>query len=252
MNTNEEAANILKEFNVIFDSNARFSQVGGLEPFMVFLRKGKFLERWESQFGTYRARTMLQFILGLVAGARCMNDIGKIAKDPAIRKFLKNPVEEAQLGRDVHSFNCQMIEDLHELVISYSILDFTKSIPHSERLVFDVDATSVEKYGEQEGVEAGYIAKDIIESCYQYLFFRLHNRNHFLYGTIRAGSTHSQNDFCGYLMRFLPWLKNRWQSSWRCDAGYFNEAAFDVFSENDALFFIKAPMVSSRNTMVMM
>jgi len=252
MNTNEEAANILKEFNVIFDSNARFSQVGGLEPFMVFLRKGKFLERWESQFGTYRARTMLQFILGLVAGARCMNDIGKIAKDPAIRKFLKNPVEEAQLGRDVRSFNCQMIEDLHELVISYSILDFTKSIPHSERLVFDVDATSVEKYGEQEGVEAGYIAKDIIESCYQYLFFRLHNRNHFLYGTIRAGSTHSQNDFCGYLMRFLPWLKNRWQSSWRCDAGYFNEAAFDVFSENDALFFIKAPMVSSRNTMVMM
>jgi len=52
----------------------------------------------------YLARTKLQIILGLVAGGRWMNEIGNIAKDPAIRKILNNPVEEAQLGRDVRSF----------------------------------------------------------------------------------------------------------------------------------------------------
>jgi hypothetical protein len=139
-----------------------------------------------------------------------------------------------------------MIEDLHDMLMSYSIFDFAKSIPHSERLIFDVDATAVEKHGSQEGVEAGYVARDTIENCYQYLFFRLHNRNAFLYGTIRAGSTHCQNDFCGYLDRFLPMLKTRWASAWRCDSGYFNELAFDKFSENDATFFIKAPMSATR------
>jgi len=246
MTLHQDATSILREFGVIFSPSANLSQVGGLEPFLAFLRKGKFRERWEQQFGPYQARTMLQFILGLIAGARSMNDIGKIGKDPLLNRFIKNPVEEAQLGRDVRSFTRTMIEDLHETVMSYAIFDFARTVSHSERLVFDVDATSVEKYGSQEGVEVGYIEKDKFESCYQYLFFRLNNRNLFLYGTIRGGSAHSQNDFCGYLNRFLPLLKKQWSSAWRADSGYFNEEAFDVFDANDATFFIKAPMTESR------
>jgi hypothetical protein len=80
-----------------------------------------------------------------------------------------------------------MIEQLHDMLMSYSIFDFAKSIPQGERLIFDVDATAVEKFGAQEGVQA-----------------------------------------------------------WRCDSGYFNENAFDLFSENDATFFIKAPMSATR------
>lgn len=246
MTLHQESAAILKDFGVLFSPSANLSQIAGLEPFLAFLKKGKFRDRWTEQFGIYQARSMMQFVLGLVAGARSMDDIGKVGKDPLIKRFLENPVEEAQLGRDVRSFDKSMIEDLHDMLMSYSIFDFAKSIPHSERLIFDVDATAVEKHGSQEGVEAGYVARDTIENCYQYLFFRLHNRNAFLYGTIRAGSTHCQNDFCGYLERFLPMLKTRWASTWRCDSGYFNELAFDKFSENDATFFIKAPMSPTR------
>lgn len=246
METTRDSAKILREFGVIFDKKSNMSQFGGLATFLAFLEKGKFRKRFEAEFGYYQARTMMQFILGLVCGARSMVEMGNMGRDPLLKKYLKDPVEEAQLGRDVRSFSRDQIEALHDLVVSISILDFAQKLKHEDLLVFDVDATSVEKYGDQEGVEKGYVGADMPENCYQYLLIRLHNRNTFLYGTIRGGSAHSQNDFCGYLKRFLPLLKDRWSSTWRADAGYFNEEAFDLFSENDQSFFIKAPMLVSR------
>lgn len=250
MMTDQEAKKILLKAGMIFDENLNISQFGGLEPFIKFLEKGNFRSRLEKQFGFYKARSLLQIMLGLVVGAKSMNDIGKISKDPLIIKYLINPIEEAQLGRDVRSFSRSEIESFHDFNMSLAIFDFVQNLTHDEDLVFDVDATSVEKYGYQEGVEKGYVGQDDPESCYQYLLFRLHNRNSFLYGTIRGGSAHSQNDFCGYLQRFLPLMKNKWKNTWRADAGYFNENAFDLFIENAAHFFIKAPMSTSRLNLV--
>lgn len=246
MMTQQEAKKILLKAGIIFDENLNISQFGGLEPFIKFLEKGHFKSRLESEFGIYKSRSILQMMLGLIVGAKSMNDIGKISKDPLVVKFLKNPVEEAQLGRDVRSFMRTEIESFHDFNMSLAVLDFVQQLTNEEVLVFDVDATSVEKYGCQEGVEKGYVGKDDPEKCYQYLLFRLHNRNSFLYGTIRGGGSHSQNDFCGYLQRFLPLLKSKWKNTWRADSGYFNEAAFDLFVENQSHFFIKAPMIPSR------
>lgn len=246
MMTQQEARQILEKAGIIFDAKLNLSQFGGLEPFIRFLQKGNFRTRLEQQFGIYKSRSILQIMLGLVVGAKSMNDIGKISKDPLVVKFLKNPVEEAQLGRDVRSFSRPEVESFHDFNMSLAILDFVQKLTHEEELVFDVDSTSVEKYGQQEGVEKGYVGKEDPESCYQYLLFRLHNRNSFLYGTIRGGSAHSQNDFCGYLQRFLPLLKAKWKNTWRMDAGYFNEVAFDLFVENGSHFFVKAPMIASR------
>ena len=246
MMTQQEAKKILYKAGIIFDENLNISHFGGLEPFIKFLEKGHFRSRLEQQFGIYKSRSILQIMMGLVVGAKSMNDIGKISKDPLVIKYLKNPVEEAQLGRDVRSFSRSEIENFHDFNMSLAILDFVQQLTHDEELIFDVDATSIEKYGYQEGVEKGYVGKDQPENCYQYLLFRLHNRNTFLYGTIRGGSAHSQNDFCGYLQRFLPLMKAKWKNTWRMDAGYFNEAAFDLFVENGSHFFVKAPMIASR------
>lgn len=247
MMTRQEATKILYENGIIFDPNLKISQFGGLELFVKFLEKGNFRKRLEDQFGVYQSRSILQIMIGLVAGARCMNDIGKMAKDHLLIKYLKNPVEEAQLGRDVRSFSREQIESFHDFNMSLSVFDFLQKIPQSEELVFDVDATAIEKYGSQDGVERGYVAgREHPENCYQYLFFRLHNRNSFLYGTIRGGGAHSQNDFCGYLQKFLPMFRSKWKTSWRADSGYFNESAFDIFIENEADFFIKAPMNAGR------
>ncbi len=40
----------------------------------------------------------MQISVGIILGARCMDDVGKAGKDDLISDFIKNPVEEAQLG----------------------------------------------------------------------------------------------------------------------------------------------------------
>jgi hypothetical protein len=236
-----------RDFGIVFDPDPnKMSQFGGLAPFVAFLKKGKFRDRLRGHFGDEKARSILQFVLGVVAGADRMNGVARAGGDVLIRNYLKNPVGEAQLGRDFRAFSKEELEQLHEWVTSIAILELAQSISQSETLIFDVDATSVEKFGEQEGVQKGFIERDKVESCYQYLFFRLHNLNTFFYGTIRGGSAHSQNGICEYLERFLPMFKKQWQTKWRLDSGYFNEAAFDVFSANEATFYIKAPMSPKR------
>lgn len=242
---------IAREFGVVFEPTKKVSQFGGLEPFLALLRKGRIRERLAAEFGEEKARTLTQFLVGLVSGARSFKDLGNVAQDGLVGRFLKNPVGKVQLIRDFKSFTREDLERFHEFVTSLAILELLGDVPQTETLVFDVDATAVEKYGSQEGVEHGYVDRGKVETCYQYLFFRLHNLNTFLYGTIRGGSAHSQNDFCGYLSRFLPMFKARWKTAWRADSGYFNEDAFDLFSSNDATFFIKAPMSESRMALAM-
>lgn len=236
-----------REFGVVFEpARDKISQFGGLAPFIAFLKKGEFRKRLAAEFGDEKARSMLQLLLGIIAGADRMKGAALAGQDLLFRSYLKNPVGEAQLGRDFKAFTKEELERLHDWVMSLAIFELIQDLPQSETLIFDVDATAVEKYGRQEGVEEGYVEKDKILACYQYLFFRLHNLNTFLYGTIRGGAAHSQNGICEYLRRFLPMFKARWKTSWRLDSGYFNEQAFDTFTENEATFFIKAPLSESR------
>lgn len=245
-----EAHKILHDFGIIYNSKTNLSQLGGLKVLIELLKRGKFRERLTAHFGPYKARSILQMLLGLWAGARTMLEVGQICKDPLVKKFIGDAVEEAQLGRDFRAFSKNEIESFHDFNVTQTILDLVQKTPQTETLYFDVDATSVEKYGSQEGVEKGYVGADQPESCYQYLLIYFNNRKTFLYGTIRAGSSHSQNDFCGYLRRFLPMLERRWNVVFRADSGYFNETAFEIFSEHAATFFIKAPMSTSRQSFV--
>jgi len=142
-----------KEFGVLFDRSSKISQFGGLAPLIAFLRKGRFKERLTIEFGEEKARSMLQLILGIVAGADRMKGVARAGNDPLIRQYLGNPVGEAQLARDFKSLNKSQIQRLHEWVTSIAILELVQEIPQSEALVFDVDATSVEKYGDQALLE---------------------------------------------------------------------------------------------------
>jgi len=245
-----EARQILLKFGYEYTTKNNLSQLGGLRVLMALLQKGKYRERLREQFGQYKARSILQTLVGLWAGARTMVEIGQTGKYPLARKFIEEPVEEAQLGCDFRSFTRPELEALHDFNVSQTLLDLVQKMPQTETLFFDIDATSVEKYGKQEGVDTGYVGKTLPESCYQYLLIYFNNRKTFLYGTIRGGSAHSQNDFCGYLTRFLPMLARRWNSVFRGDSGYYNERAFDLFTEHAATFLIKAPMSESRQNFV--
>jgi hypothetical protein len=252
MATEKTDQEILAQYGIVFDSkpDARLSQFGGLSPILEFLKKGKIRARLEELFGEKRARSLLQLGIGIVAGASSLDEAHRVSRDPLIHKFLGNPVGAIELGRDFKSFTKSEIEHFHDFNQSLAILELLQFVKQDEELIFDVDATSVQKYGKQEGVEKGYIEQDKIEDCYQYLFFRLHNLNTFFYGTIRGGAAHSQNDYAGYLLRFLPSFKKQWKICFRTDSGYFSEDAIDIYSENEARFFCKVPMIKEKQAFV--
>lgn len=232
----------------IVEGAGSISQFGGVAPFIQFLEKSRLRERLEGIFGHFKARTMCQMVVSLVLGCEDFEEAERLGKDPIVKKYLRNPVTATQLARDFKKFTPSEIQELHEFVMSLCVCELVDFIGENEIIELEVDQTAVEKFGKlQEGVAKGYVDKDKIEYCYQYLFFRLANLNTFLYGTVRDGSCHSQHDFCGYLRQFLPVFKSQARRvNLKADSGYFSEEAFDVCQENGIFFYVKAPMSWSR------
>lgn len=240
-------AQLKKEFGVEFVSCRKISQFAGLLPFMKFLERGKFRERLAASLGDYKAQCIWQVAFGILAGAEKMLHVEKVSKDPLIKRFLGKGVCATQVKRTLEKLSPSELACLHEFSLSLGLLDIVSTVKKGDLLTFDLDATAVERFGDQEGAEVGYLAKDQIAKCYQYLLVRCHQLNSFVYGTIRAGSTHSQNDFCGYLNQILTVFGGQWNLSIKGDSGFFNEEAFNICSANNTTFFIKAPMSEARS-----
>jgi Transposase DDE domain group 1 len=239
-------AEIKKTFGVEFFHSPNLSQFGGLQPFLSFLDKVQIFDRLRATCGREKASSLLQIMLGICVGAKSMEGISIACKDPVFKNFIKRPLVPTQIVRNLKNITALELAQLHELTVSLGILEFASTSFKGLPVTFDFDATAVEKHGSQEGVTAGYIGDDIIKPCYQYLFIRNDKLNSFVYGTVREGSTHSQNGFTEYLKMLLPLFNQEWTLRIRADAGYFNEEAFTLCSENNVAFYIKAPMSEAR------
>lgn len=237
---------IKREFGLEFVVVPSLTQFGGLQPFLRFLDKVRIRERLSACCGPDKASALLQLMFGLTVGAKSMEGVAEVCKDPVFKRFLKRPLSATQLTRNLKKLSACEIVNLHELTTALGIMEFAETSYRGLTVTLDIDATAVEKYGKQEGVAAGYIAKGDIKPCYQYLFVRNSNLHSFVYGTIREGSTHSQNGFLEYLKMLLPMFNGEWTLRLRADSGYFNEEAFSMCSAQNVEFYVKAPMSDSR------
>lgn len=240
------APKIKQLFKIEFSNASNLSQVGGLAVFLEFLRKAEIQKRLDQVVGPIKAKALMEVMLGVLAGADSMEGVAGICKDPQIKGFMAKPLSATQITRTLREIRPSEIQALHDFSLSLGLLDAANSLPHGRKMTVDVDATSLEKHGGQEGVEVGYVDRDAVAPCYQYLFFRNDQLNSLLYGTLRGGSAHSQNNFCGYLRRILPLFAGDWTLNLRADSGFFGEDAFDYCSEHRTHFFIKAPMTAAR------
>lgn len=232
-----------------FDTSDKLSQFGGMLAFARYLEKARIKKRLEAFLDEKKARSVLQLALAIIAGAKDMEEVERVGKDPLIRKCLQGQcVGATQIARDFKDLSKLQLHEFHEFNISLAILDLCSSVKPGSSITLDVDATAVKKYGNQEGVELGYCGGDQdIFDCYQYQLFRIHELNSFLYGTIRGGSTHSQNDLIGYLTRLLPaFSTSSFKVKMRLDSGYFNEKLFDLAVSTKTFIYVKAPMSESR------
>lgn len=238
---------IKEEFGLEFVNAPNLSLFGGLTPFLHFLEKVQIKDRLIAACGPDKASALLQIMLGICVGAQSMEAVAEACKDPIFKGFLNRPRSATQITRSLKKISSSELAQLHELTTALGLMEFASTSFRGLPVTFDIDATSIEKYGHQEGVAAGYLAKDEIKPCYQYLFIRNDALHSFVYGTIRDGSTHSQNAFVDYLRMLLPFFNGQWTLRIRADSGYFNEEAFSLCSEQNVAFYIKAPMSESRS-----
>lgn len=234
------------EYKLEFVNLTKISLFGGLPTFIRFLQQASLLERLEGLVGTSAAKAMLQIMLGSLMGARSMEEVALLSKDKVVSDFIGSPLSATRIVRVLRKKTKSEIHALHEFSLSNALLDMASCTDKDHYQTIDIDATACEKYGHQEGVAFGYMDKDQIKKCYQYLIIRNDALNTIMYGTIRDGSTHSQNDFCGYLNMILPMFSGQWRLRLRADSGYFNDLAFDICHQNSVHFFVKAPMSEAR------
>jgi hypothetical protein len=237
---------IKEDYKLEFVNSAKISLFGGLPAFIRFLEQASLGERLEEVVGASAAKAMLQIMLGSLMGACSMEDVALISKDKVVSDFIGSPLSATRITRVLKKLSKSEIQSLHELSLSNALLDMASCTNKDNFQTIDIDATGSEKYGYQEGVALGYMDGDKLKKCYQYLIVRNDTLNTIIYGTIRDGSTHSQNDFCGYLNMLLPLFNGQWRLRIRADSGYFNELAFDICHHNSVHFFVKAPMSEAR------
>jgi hypothetical protein len=240
-------ADVKRHFGIEIDTSGRLAQFGGVRPLLTLLKEADIKRRLAHVVGADGARVILQLVIGIIAGAADMEEVERVGRDAAIAPFLGRPLSATRIPRVLAGMTPATIEKLHEFVVSLSLLDLATFYPKGGFLDVEADATAIEKHGSQEGVEAGYVEKDKIRPCYQYLLFRLHQTNTFFYGTLRGGAAHSQNGFGDYLRRFLPIFKEtQWRVRLRLDSGFFSDETLDEATANKAFVYVKAPMSEAR------
>ena len=74
----------------------------------------------------------MQILDGIILDACCMDDLGKTGKDDLISEFIKCPVEEAQLGRDVRNWTHLEIQKFHDFNTALAIYDLAQNATHKK------------------------------------------------------------------------------------------------------------------------
>ncbi len=240
---------IKQKFNLEFQNSPKLTQFGGSAVFVAFMRQVKIRQKLAAILGDSAAKAVCQLMLGIFSGAGSLRETAVVTKSLPFEAYLGSPYSETQLVRVLKKLSALQIHALHEFTLSQGLLDIIETVRNDEKIVLDVDATAVEKYGHQEGVEVGFVEHEKFCPCYQYLFFRADNPNTVLYGTIRGGAAHSQNGFIGYLKMILPCFGGIKPVHLRADAGYFNEEAFEIAGQTRTFLYIRAPMLPERRAL---
>jgi hypothetical protein len=232
-------------FGVEFARASNLSQLGGAKLYLWFINKVKLRERLEPIVGRPAAKALLQVMVGVLAGADSMEKVARICKDKVCKQFIPYPYCATQIKRVLEKISPAQIQAVHELSLSLALLDIAESADRNTKQHLEIDATAKEKYGHQEGVEKGYLDRDVIAPCYQYLFIRNSFLNTLVWGTIRGGSAHSQNNIIPILKMVLPHFAGLWSVTVRMDSGFYNEKTFSLCSKYSIEFYIKAPMTGA-------
>ena len=177
--------------------------------------------------GTSRSyKKFSDLILGLVAGADCIDDMEKLAHDQGFLGLCDDKVYTPKAYGDfLRSFSGEDILDLQEGLMRHAFLMRHKLFPDAQQFFFDMDSTSNRQYGKKmEGVARNYQQKDCLDTLD---VFDENGLQYFI--NVRPGNTFTSRgaeDVIHRLMTIFTEYKGKFDEKWRAcfrgDRGYYN------------------------------
>jgi hypothetical protein len=184
----------MKRLSIKITSNAKtLSSYSGLHIFADLFHKFEihslmhsYLPKKQRNSGWKSCEKLYAAVLGFIAGAQCLDDFEWLGNDPLFRELTHAP-SSITMGKFLRSFSPRQIEQVRNSLPTLAMKERLWQQPKLHKIVFRMDATTHEQYGEKmEGVEWNYKKIKCLSS--QTLF----DDKGFCYGfNLRAGAVHT-------------------------------------------------------------
>lgn len=235
----------------IAKTNKRLSSHAGL----ILARQGLVRSKLESHVdsclpvltsGTSRSyKKFSDLVLGLVAGADCLDDMERLSFDEGFVEVCDGSVYTPKsYGNFLRSFDLVMLRNCQEKLMEFAFEARRQCLPDNSEFIFDMDSTSNQQYGKRtEGVSKNYEFIDCLDTLDVFDQFG------FQYSIdVRAGGTNTSLGselVIHKLMKTLSHVKSKYSKTvktlFRGDSGYYTSGFINacVAKGADVLLAVK-------------
>lgn len=146
---------------------------------------------------------VLAFMAGVLAGSRRLSQIERLRWDEGVRQILgvKRFVSDTTLGRFFRRFGAKEVTTVFERLMRWQL----GQVPLTTE-VLDLDSSTMERYGKQEGAFLGYNPKKHRRPSHHPLIATLGQRPWVVHAWLRSGNTSSARGAEAFLEETLALL----------------------------------------------
>lgn len=236
----------INKLSIKVTANAKtLSSFSGLHLFSDLISKfelhslvGTYLPRKQRDRGFSSFQKLYSGVLGFIAGAECLDDFDWLGHDPLFKDMTGSP-SSVTMGKFLRLFSVRQIEQIRNLLPSLAFKMRLWLQPDLYKIVFKMDGTLHEQYGEKmEGVEWNY--KNFKGLSSQNLF----DDKGLCYGfALRNGAAHSSVGAVEMMENAFKVVPKSIQKFYVADAAYANENVYNCLLNNNVNFCICLPEI---------
>lgn len=236
----------MQRLSIKVTSNAKtLSSYSGLHLFSDLISKfdlkaslGPFLPEKVRNRGFSSFQKLYSGVLGFIAGAECLDDFDWLGHDPLFKDMTGSP-SSITMGNFLRTFSARQVEQVRNFLPSLALKMRLWLEPELYKIVFKMDGTLHEQYGEKmEGVEWNY--KNFRSLSSQNLF----DDKGLCYGfSLRNGATHSSIGAVEMMEKAFKVVPKNIQKFYLADAAYANEDVYNCLLNNNVNFAICLPEI---------
>jgi len=181
---------------------------------------------------------VLAFMAGVLTGSRRLSHIERLRWDEPVRQMLglKRFVSDSTLARFFRRFSAGKVTEVFESLMRWQL----RLIPLKDEIL-DLDSSSMERYGKQEGAFLGYNPKKHRRPSHHPLIATLGERPWVLHAWLRSGNTTSARGADQFLEETLALLPSSTAIRYlRADSGFGIDSFLSQVEAKGLIYAISA------------